>query len=109
MHVDDTDLLHWLSSPHTDPDKLIEHIQQATTDYTHLAQASEGILKDAKCSVYILDYKFVCGQAQMKLLSNLPTPAQYITVGNILFLSHITIPQPVGPDVPIITHDITLP
>jgi hypothetical protein len=51
MYLDDADLLHWPSSPHTDPDKLISHIQQATTDYTHLAQASGGILKDAKCLV----------------------------------------------------------
>ncbi len=107
MYVDNTDLLHWPSSPHTDPEELIAHIQQATTDYTHLAQASGGILKDTTCSVYILDYKFVGKQARMKTLRNLPAPARYITIGNTLCPSHITIPQPAGPDVPISTHDVT--
>ncbi len=107
MYVDNTDLLRWPSSLHTDPEELIAHIQQATTDYTHLAQASGGILKDAKCSVYILDYKFVGGQARMKTPRDLPAPAWYITIGNTLCPSHITIPQPVGHDIPIITHDVT--
>ena len=84
------------------------HVQWATTDYyINLAQALGGILKDAKCSVYILDYKFVRGQARMKSLDDLPKPSQHISVGGTLFPSHISIPQPVGPDAPIVTHDIT--
>ncbi len=64
-------------------------------------------MKDAKCSVYFLDYKFVRGWAKMKSLSNLPEPSLYISVGNKLCPLHISIPQPVGPDAPIITHDVT--
>jgi hypothetical protein len=51
MYVNDTDLLHWPSSPYTNPEELVAHVQQATMDYTNLAQVSGGILKDAKCSV----------------------------------------------------------
>jgi hypothetical protein len=43
----------------------------------------------------------------MKSLRDLPEPTQYITEGGRLFSSHITIPQPVGPDAPIITHCVT--
>ena len=63
MYVDDTDLLHWPESPLTDPETLIHHVQTLTTDYGHLAQASGGILKEKKCSVYFLAYKFVRGRA----------------------------------------------
>jgi hypothetical protein len=56
MYVNDTDLLHWPDSTHLDLDNLIAHIQQANMDYGHLAQASGGILKKKKCSVYFMDY-----------------------------------------------------
>ncbi len=82
------------------------HVQQATTDWTHLAQASGGILKDKKRSVYFLDYKYKNGRAQMKSLHDLSAPVQYISEGGELFPSHISIPQPVGPDAPIIMHNI---
>jgi hypothetical protein len=52
MYVDDTNLLHWPESSMTDPEELIVHVQMATTDYGQLAQASGGILKAKKCSVY---------------------------------------------------------
>jgi len=107
MYVDDTDLLHWPSSPYNYPEELVAHIQQAATDYTNLAQASGGILKDSKCSIYFLDYKFVQGRARLKSLGDLPEPVWYILVGDKLCPSHITIPQPVGPDAPIVTHDVT--
>ena len=61
MYVDDTDLLHWPPSTITDPKELIQYVQHATTDYGKLAQASGGILKAGKCSVYFMDYKFVRG------------------------------------------------
>jgi hypothetical protein len=108
IHNNDTDLLHWPSSPYTDPEEMVAHVQQATTDYTYLVQELGGILKDAKCLVYFLDYKFVCGRAKMKSLSNLPKPSLYISVGQKLCPLHISIPQPVGPDAPIITHDVMM-
>jgi hypothetical protein len=61
MYLDDTDLLHWLPSTTTEPEELIQYVQQATTDWGKLAQASGGILKAGKCLVYFLDYKFVRG------------------------------------------------
>ncbi len=78
MYVDDTNLLHWPASRSTDPDELVAHAQWATTDWTHLAQASGGILKDKKCAVYFLDYKYTNGRAQMKSLHDLPAPSQYV-------------------------------
>jgi hypothetical protein len=54
-----------------------------------------------------MDYKFICSRAKMKSLRDLPEPTQYISEGGRLFPLHITIPQPVGPDAPIVTHDVT--
>ncbi len=45
MYVADTDLLHWLPSPYTEPEELVEHVQHSTDDYLRLAIASGGILK----------------------------------------------------------------
>jgi hypothetical protein len=106
IYVDDTNLLHWPSSPCIDPDKLVEHVQLATLDYGHLAIASGGILKEKKCSVYLLDYKYTRRCTQMELLSNLPAPRCYIAEDGKMLLSHILIPQPECPDLPLVTHDI---
>jgi hypothetical protein len=57
--------------------------------------------------VYFLDYKFVQGRAVLKSLQDLPAPWRYITEGEQLFPSHITIPQPAGPDVSIVMHNVT--
>ena len=56
MYVDDTNLLHWPESPASNPEELIYYVyvQVVTMDYGHFAQASGGILKDKKCSVYFL-------------------------------------------------------
>ncbi len=61
MYVDNTDLLHWPESAHIDPEDLVAHVQEATMDYGLLAQASGGILKENKCLVYFLDYKYIGG------------------------------------------------
>ncbi len=107
MYADDTNLLHWPASLSTDPDELVAHVQWATTDWTHLAQASGGILKDKKCLLYFLDYKYTNGRAKMKSLLDLPAPSQYISEDGKLFPSHISISQPVGPDAPIIRHEVS--
>jgi ribonuclease HI len=107
MYVDDTDLLHWPALAYIDPEELVMHVQAATTDYGLLAQASGGILKEAKCSVYFLDYKYVKGRAVLKSLQDLPTPNCFIPDGDLLQPSHISIPQPLGPPVPIVTHDVS--
>jgi hypothetical protein len=54
-----------------------------------------------------MDYKLIRGRAKMKSLRDLLEPTQYISEGGRLFPLHITIPQPVGPDAPIVTHDVT--
>ncbi len=107
MYVGDTNLLHWPELSTTEPNKLVAHVQCATTDYGQLAQASGGILKEKKCSMYFLDYKFVHGRAVMKPLQDLPAPQCYIAEGENMLLLHITIPQPVSPAISIITHDVT--
>ena len=107
MYVDDTDLLHWPRDGCDSSEDLIEHVQRATTDWGNLTQASGGILKPEKCSVYLLDYKYVRGRAKMKSLRDLPEPLSYITDGDRLLPSHIQVPQPEGPPVPIVTYDVT--
>jgi hypothetical protein len=81
MYVEDTNLLHWPESSTTEPDKLVAHLQHATMDYRQLAQAIGGILKEKKCSVYFLDYKFVHGRAVMKSLQDLLAPWCYNVEG----------------------------
>ncbi len=104
MYVDDTDILHWPPSPHTDDD-----VQQAITDWGHLSHASSGILKAPKCSIYFLSYKFVCCHATLKTLHDLSNACAWITDEDILLPVHITIPQPYAyrPNLSIVTKDIT--
>ena len=92
--VDNTDLLHWPPSDCGSFEELIDHVQTATTDWGNLTQASGGTLKPEKCSVYLLDYKFVGGWAKMKHLRDLPEHIFYVTDGERLLLSHIHVPQP---------------
>jgi hypothetical protein len=75
-------------------------------DYGQLAQVSGGILKEKKCSMYFLDYKFVPGRAVVKSLQDLPAPWCYIAEGEYMLLLHITIPQQVSPTVSVFTHDV---
>jgi hypothetical protein len=93
MYVDDTNLLHWPKLSSTNPDDLIAHVQNATTDYGHLAITLSGILKKMKCSVYFLDYKYVRSCACMKSLGDLPVSQCYIPEGDEMLPSHITIPH----------------
>ncbi len=106
MYVDDTDILHWPPSAYTDNDELVAYVQQATTDWGHLSQASGGFLKAPKCSIYFLSYKYVWGRAKLKSLRDLPKPLLWIVVDGRHLPSHITIPQPQGPDFPIVTHNV---
>ena len=48
MYVDDTDLLHWGSSPTADDDELIAQVQKSTDDFSASAEASGGCLKPEK-------------------------------------------------------------
>jgi hypothetical protein len=54
IYVDNTDLLHWPSSLCINQDKLVEHVQQAMSDYGRIAIAFGGILKEKKCSIIYL-------------------------------------------------------
>ncbi len=107
MYIDDTDILHWPPSAHTSPEDLIKYVQKTTTDWGNLAQASGGILKAGKCSPYFMDYNFNKGCTKLKSLQHLPEPNSYIMDKGKLVLSHISIPQPVRCNVPIVTHDVT--
>jgi hypothetical protein len=84
MYVNDTNLLHWTGTSSIDSNELIAAIQCATTDYRRLAIASGGILKQNKCSIYIFDYIFVHGEAQMRSLLELPAPRCYIPKGDLM-------------------------
>jgi hypothetical protein len=75
-------------------------------DYSCLAQASGGILKEKKSSVYFLDYKAVCGRFWMKSPQDIPHPRLYIMEEGRAYLAHIRIPQPDGPDAYIEMHDV---
>jgi hypothetical protein len=77
------------------------------SDYGRLAIASGDILKEKKCTVYLLDYKFVRGCARMKVLSELLAPKCYIVEDGWILPSHISIPQPEEPDLSIVTHKVT--
>jgi hypothetical protein len=74
MYLNDTNLLHWTESSAMDPKELIEHVQWATIDYGPLAQATGGILKEKKCSVYLLDLKFVRDHAINEISTQTPIP-----------------------------------
>ncbi len=56
--------------------------------------------------MYFLDYKFVQGRAVLKSLQDLPAPWCYITEGEHLLPLHITIPQPAGLEISIVTYDV---
>ena len=74
MYVDDTDLLHWGSSPTVDDDELIAQVQKSTDDFSALAEASSGCLKPEKCFVYFMLYQARAGIMRMKSLRHLPPP-----------------------------------
>ncbi len=106
IYVDDTDLLHCPPSAATEPEELVEHVQRATIDYGRLVIASGGILKEKKYSVYFLDYINVGGRFRLKRLDELAALRLYIMEEGQMIPSHISIPQPDNPDIPIITHDV---
>jgi hypothetical protein len=73
-----------------------------------MTQVSGGILKEKKCSVYFLAFKFIHGRAQMMTLWDLPSPRIFVTDNeDCTYPTHICIPQQDGPNVPIETHDVT--
>ena len=107
MFVDDTDLLHWAPTPSTSDDDLIEQVQGAGYDWGTLVQASSGILKPSKCSLYLMAYKFVKGRARLKSLKDLPpAKAEVIAKDGSVAPAHVSIPQPDGSLSWIQTHDV---
>ena len=66
MYVDDINLLYVASSATASDSELIEQVQEGTTDWGMLTQATGGILKPEKCRVYFLAYQFVEGKARLK-------------------------------------------
>jgi len=108
MYVDDTDLLHWASSPTTSSEELVQQVQEATNDWGLLGQATGGALKPEKCFLYLLDYSFNNGRAKLSTLKNLPEPEFAVEVKDKgLQPAHITVPQPDGSSAPIPTVDVT--
>ncbi|KAL3788945.1 hypothetical protein HJC23_000229 [Cyclotella cryptica] len=91
LYVDDTDLLH-MTSPNTSEASFFQQIQEATTYWAYLLQATGGNLKPEKCYWYFLTYKFVQGKPLLKPLRD---------------ISHydLCIPQPGAPSVSISLKD----
>ena len=94
LYVDDTDLLHKPQCSTTPLSDFVPWVQQATTFWAHLLQATGGSLKPTKCYWYLLAYKFTNGVASLR-------PARDFT--NI----SIKIPQPDSPAVTIELKDPT--
>ena len=92
LYVDDTDLLHNRVTAEDSQEMLIPWVQQATTHWANLLQATGGNLNPAKCYWYLLQYKFDQGEASL-------VPRRH------LLNNHLTIPQPNGRDVEIILKD----
>jgi hypothetical protein len=96
LYVDDTDLLHNIVSTQDDQEMLVPWVQQATTHWANLLQATGGNLNPAKCYWYLLQYKFEKGEASL-------------TSKRQLLDKHLTIPQPNGSEVEITLKDPTEP
>ena len=89
--------------------ELIEQVQDATTDWTMLGQATGGCLKPEKCWVYFQTHKFERGKVQMKRLKELPTLICHVLIDDegTLAPAHLRIPQPDGSTALIQMLDIT--
>ena len=110
MYVDDTDLLHLAPKQESTDSELIAHAQKGSTDYGLLVNASGGILKGEKCATYICSYKFPNGRAKLKELEDLPAPiGEVVRKDGTIAPAHITIPQPDGSVLPIVTLNVDEP
>ena len=96
LYVDDTDLLHNIVNMQDNQESLVSRVQQATTHWANLLQATGGNLNPAKCYWYLLQYRFDKGEASL-------TPRRH------LLDNHLTIPQPDGSEVEITLKDPTEP
>jgi hypothetical protein len=66
LYVDNTDLLH-ISKDATEPEGQFFHrVQDATSYWARLLQATRGNLKPIKCYWYFMTFKFAEGQALLK-------------------------------------------
>ena len=72
MYVYNMDLSHWGKSQKVSDKALIQHVQISTNEYGELAQATGGILKQEKCFIYLLTYRFVNGIARLQKRKHLP-------------------------------------
>ena len=66
IYVDDTDLLHWAKFYGISDDEFVAQIQQATTDWGMLVQATGGAVKPSKSFWYLMSWKFDRGRAVLK-------------------------------------------
>ena len=97
MYVDDTDLLHWAPNSRCTVEKLIEQVQEETTQWGMLAQSTGGILKAPKCSNYIIYTVFDRGAPRLMSLEDFPEPSAYVLdKGGVEKPTYVTIPQPDG-------------
>jgi hypothetical protein len=104
MYVNDTNLIHWSSTPICNPEELIAVAQTATYTWGGLAITTGAAMKPEKCYAYFLLYWFNKGRAKMRTISLLPAPSVFITMpdGSIA-PSHLRVPLPDGTSEPIPT------
>ena len=96
LYVDDTNLLHSPPSHNLSLNDLVLWVQNATTCWAELLQATGGNLKPAKCYWYLMSYKFYNGKAMLRSKNELT--------------SHkVTIPQLHNPPVSIELLDPSTP
>ena len=89
-------------------EEITEQVQQATNDWGLLSQVTGNILKREKYSVYFMSYKYVCEQARLKTLKDLPSLTGNVALKDgSMAPSHITILQPDGSLLPVQTHDVS--
>ena len=93
--MDNTNFLVWTESFATSNEELIKQARYSVTDRSLLVQASGGILKSTKHSLYLLSYRFMRGEACLKCPKDLShAPAEVETKDDNLLPVHATIPQP---------------
>jgi hypothetical protein len=97
MYVDDTNLIHWSSTPNCNPKQLIAAAQTATYAWGGFAIATGAAMKPEKCYAYFLSYWFDKGRVKMRTIGSLPTPTALIAMPDgSTAPSHLRVPLPDG-------------
>jgi hypothetical protein len=104
MYVDDTNLIHWSSTPNCNPKQLIAAAQTATYAWGGFAITTGAAMKPEKSYAYFFLYWFDKGRAKMRTIRSLPTPTALIAMPDgSTAPSHLRVPLSDGTSAPIPT------